>query len=68
MLGVVKSLALKFVKKLVEYMQKSLVFLSLFIVLAGCIEFLYGVYVHDSFYCIFGVVGSVAYVYVNKQT
>ena len=49
-------------------LHRLLVFLSLLISVVGCVSFLYGVITENPFYCAVGAVGSVAFVYVNKQT
>lgn len=55
-------------KLITGFLQRSLVIMSLFISVLSCALFVYGLYIHSSFYCFFSIVGAVAFVYINKQT
>jgi hypothetical protein len=68
MLSRLQILVKLLVSKVTGALQRLLVFLSLLIAVVGCVSFLYGVITENPFYCAVGVVGSVAFVYVNKQT
>ena len=68
MLSRLQILAKLLVSKVTGVLLRLLVFLSLLIAVVGCVSFLYGVATENPFYCIAGAVGSVAFVYVNKQT
>lgn len=49
-------------------LMRLLILLSLLIPVVCCIVFLYGLCIHSDFYCLFSLLGAVAFVYVNKQT
>ena len=68
MLAVLQRVIEKVISSITGFMQRALVFLSLAIVFVSCIGFLYGLYTHSSFYCLFSVIGALSFVYVNKQT
>ena len=68
MLSKLQRLGQHLIRAITGLLNRLLVFLSLLITVLGCVSFIYGLYSESIFYCIFGVVGSIAFVYVNKQT
>lgn len=68
MLSLIQKFGTVVLSKLTGLLLRLLTLLSLFITVLGCISFLYGIYAEKSFYCIFGLLGTLVFTYVNKQT
>ena len=57
----------RILKFIIGVLQRTLLFLSLIIAVLCSVLFVYGLYKHSLFYCVFSAVGAPVFVYINKQ-
>ena len=68
MLPFIKKLGTKLLTFITGLSQRLLILFSLFITVICCVAFVYGMYTHSNFFCLFSLLGVVAFTWVNKQT
>lgn len=68
MLPFIKKLGTKLLTFITGLSQRLLILFSLFITVICCVTFVYGLYIHSNFFCLFSLLGVVSFTWVNKQT